>query len=44
MMEYSKIWANGTKKVLDDKAIPWIAASKSSDQKDMQKMSIPENV
>ena len=25
MMKYSKIWANGRKKVLDDKAIPWIA-------------------
>ena len=32
MMKYSKIWANGTKKVCD-KAIPWIASSKSSDQK-----------
>ena len=34
MTKYSKIWANGTKKVFDDdKVIPWIAASKSSDQK-----------
>ena len=33
MATYSKIWANGTKKVDDDKVIPWIAASKSSDQK-----------
>ena len=32
MTKYSKIWQNGTKKV-DDKVIPWIAASKSSDQK-----------
>ena len=28
MTKYSKIWANGRKKV-----IPWIASSKSSDQK-----------
>jgi hypothetical protein len=34
MTKYSKIWANGIKKVFDDnKVIPWIAASKSSDQK-----------
>jgi hypothetical protein len=34
MMKYSKIWANGRKKVDDDdEVIPWIAASKSSDQK-----------
>ena len=32
MMKYSNIWANGTKKV-GNKVIPWIAASKSSDQK-----------
>ena len=36
MTKYSKIWANGRKKVSDDnncKVIPWIALSKSSDQK-----------
>jgi sporulation protein YlmC with PRC-barrel domain len=33
MTKYSNIWANGRKKVSDDKAIPWIAESKSSDQK-----------
>ena len=32
MMKYSNIWANGRKKVCD-KVIPWIASSKSSDQK-----------
>ena len=35
MTKYSKIWANGRKKVSDNdnKVIPWIALSKSSDQK-----------
>jgi hypothetical protein len=33
MMKYTKIEQNGRKKVHDDKAIPWIASSKSSDQK-----------
>jgi hypothetical protein len=33
MMKYSKILANGRKKVDNDKVIPWIASSKSSDQK-----------
>ena len=33
MTKYSNIWANGTHKVSNDEAIPWIAASKSSDQK-----------
>ena len=32
MTKYSKMWQNGRKKV-DEKVIPWIAASKSSDQK-----------
>ena len=33
MTKYSKIWANGTKKVPDDEVIPWIDSSKLSDQK-----------
>ena len=37
MMKYSKIWAYSRKKISDDdnndKVIPWIASSKSSDQK-----------
>ena len=34
MTKYSKIWANGTWNVCtDDKVIPWIASSKSIDQK-----------
>ena len=38
MMKLFKFWVNGTRKVHpdnddDDKAIPWIAASRSSDQK-----------
>ena len=37
MMKLFKFWVNGTRKVHpiddDDKAIPWIAGSKSSDQK-----------
>ena len=36
MTKLLRIWVNGTRKVHpddDDKAIPWIAASRSSDQK-----------
>ena len=33
MMKYSKIWANGRRFITWRKAIPWIASSKSSDQK-----------
>jgi hypothetical protein len=35
MMKLHKFWVNGTRKVHpdDDEAIPWIAASKSSNQK-----------
>ena len=37
MTKLLKFWVNGTRKVFpddDDEAIPWIAASKSSDQKE----------
>ena len=41
MKKYSKIWANGTKKVDDDdEVIPWIASSKSSDQKKQKYLKI----
>ena len=33
MTKYSKMLANGTRSSLDNKAIPWITASKSSNQK-----------
>ena len=42
MMKYTKIEQNGRKKVPDDKAIPWIAASKSSDQKFCGLLTISE--
>ena len=34
-----KFWVNGTRKVApdDDEGIPWMAASKSSDQKPMSR-------